>query len=217
MEAVEKPVCVAGIWYNETEPNVFVRIVKPKYVKRMRVRGGVKEKGIGWTRMVWNNPVPPIVNPIEITKSQSRKAKRVAMGPRKSRKHVTKIINDKQIIQRRTTNDWPALRKLKSMCAGCKSPLYVYARKLRTGQKILFNGKMHRTLLYCIWFFKSTRLDRNIVAKILHLAFSVTLYEQQRTRKQQFHAKCGCGYHLTCYQKRVAIASVCALHKKVFE
>lgn len=188
-----------------------VDAAKPRIIK---VPGGIKMQGKSY--ITWNDPnapprILPPVNPV-LTKSQRRKAKRKAMGPRAPRK----LTPEGKI---RTPNDWPAkrLHAKNLICADCAKPLTCYARKLRN-HKILFRGPDHKSVLYCLWFFQYlTRIDRQVSAYILFLAFSKPMHEQQRLRKYQFHAKCGCGYHLTCYQTHLAGASICKKHKKVFD
>lgn len=168
-------------------------------------------------KMIWNNPTAPTP---PRSKNQARILAGTRKGPRKSRKKNAKG-------QIRQPNDWPMMHVADAgYCNHCNGILYAFARKLgnRKGRIVLFIGGQDRSVLYAIWMLTKQvweqyriGLPRDVVHIIMHRAFTMKVLEEQRLKRDQFHAPCGCKYHMRCYSNYIASGkSVCQKHKKAF-
>ena len=163
---------------------------------------------------IWN---PPPTRPQ--SKNRDRLAKGTRNGPRKSRKRDEKG-------QIRQPNDWMLdhIRTLGS-CVMCGVALYTFARKLgnRTGRVVLIASQIADSSLLCaiwiltkkVWEMYGVRMPNDVVHIILYRVFTMPVIAEQRLKRDQFHAPCGCKYHLNCYNEYVGEGlSLCKRHKK---
>jgi hypothetical protein len=169
---------------------------------------------------IWKVPPPRAVNAKFTSKNRARMASGKRNGNRKSRKRGADGLV-------RQPNDWIIPRVLESSraCEYCSRNLFMYARKVgnRKNRIVLFNSWENNRVLYTLWFLRR-EMQRmygfSIPSDVAHIitfhAFSRNIISGQQRRRDQFHAPCGCTYHIDCYGMYTLNKSICRAHKKAF-
>jgi len=134
--------------------------------------------------------------------------------------------------QLRNVNDWQGLLYVRKaeFCEGCGLIINLMARRigpkyistpnsrifLENTNIVHFLPDMRDSVLVSIWVLKIFKFSRDIIGKILRIAFTQSAHETYPFygKRNRVQIACGCIYHLSCFQD-LSITR-CKVHKARF-
>jgi hypothetical protein len=139
---------------------------------------------------------------IEPTPCQKKKA---MFGPREARKprHKTK---------RQLTNfvDQKKAERKKNHCPGCNEVIFNLVIKTRN-YNMRAVPEVRKSFLAAYKGMRRWHFPSDIIAKLMFMIFSADVIERE-LGKPIVKLKCGCIYHLPCYERRRELCDSCGKH-----